>query len=83
MSRCKDRSALGKQCYGGTSLLCVLSPLCNCLLLQVKADAKRKGTLLPENDANVQLVRRVGLRIVEQTKDGLGEGAQSHMQVQL
>lgn len=51
------------------------------LLAQVKSGARRDGTLLPATHPASQLVRRVGLRIVEQTADNFGGGAHSHMQV--
>lgn len=47
---------------------------------QVKADALHKNTLLPAIHPAVQLVQRVGTRIVEQTTRDINRGATSHME---
>lgn len=51
--------------------------------LQVKADALHKNTLLPAIHPAVQLVQRVGTRIVEQTTRDINRGATSHMEARL
>ncbi len=48
---------------------------------QVKESAAKKGTLYPENSAEVQRVRKIGLKIAEIAAKNKGGGFTGHMEV--